>query len=45
MNKEILKKLQKLNQIKLDDAQENDVLAFFAKREGAVFTAPNKEER
>lgn len=36
MNKEILKRLQKLNQIKLDDAQENDVLAFFAKREGEI---------
>lgn len=36
MKKETLKKLQKLNQIKLDDAQENGVLAFFAKREGEI---------
>jgi aspartyl/glutamyl-tRNA(Asn/Gln) amidotransferase C subunit len=33
MNREILKKLEKLNQIKLDDMQEDSVLSFFAKRE------------
>ena len=33
MNKEILKRLEELNQIKLNDAQRDDVLSFFAKRE------------
>lgn len=33
MNRETLKKLEMLNQIKLDDAQENEVLSFFAKGE------------
>ena len=33
MNREILKKLEKLNQIQLDDMQEDSVLSFFAKRE------------
>ena len=36
MNKETLKRLEMLNQIKLDDAQENDVLSFFAKREAEL---------
>lgn len=33
MNKEALKGLEILNQIKLDDVQREDVLSFFAKRE------------
>jgi aspartyl/glutamyl-tRNA(Asn/Gln) amidotransferase C subunit len=33
MNKKALARLELLNQIKLDDVQKNDVLAFFAKRE------------
>ena len=33
MNKETLKNLEILNQIKLDDVQREDVLSFFAKRE------------
>ena len=33
MNKDNLKKLEALNQIKLTDAQKEDVLSFFAKRE------------
>ena len=33
MNKEALKRLETLNQIKLDDVQKEDVLSFFAKRE------------
>ena len=33
MNKEALKGLEILNQIKLDDVQREDVLSFFAERE------------
>lgn len=33
MNKEALKGLEVLNQIKLNDVQKEDVLSFFAKRE------------
>ena len=33
MNKETLKNLEILNQIKLNDVQTEDVLSFFAKRE------------
>ena len=33
MNKDALGHLEKLNQIKLNDVQKDDVLAFFAKRE------------
>lgn len=33
MNKEALKSLEVLNQIKLNDVQKEDVLSFFAKRE------------
>ena len=33
MNKDNLKKLEALNQIRLNDMQKEDVLAFFAKRE------------
>ena len=36
MNKETLKKLEMLNQIKLTDMQKEDVLSFFAKREADV---------
>ena len=36
MDKATLSRLEMLNQIKLDDAQKNDVLAFFAKREADV---------
>ena len=36
MNQESLKKLEALNQIKLTDAQKEDVLTFFAKREEDV---------
>ena len=36
MMREDLKKLEALNQIKLNDAQREDVLAFFAKREEDV---------
>ena len=36
MNKENLKKLEALNQIRLNDMQKEDVLSFFAKREEDV---------
>ena len=36
MEKIALARLEMLNQIKLDDAQKDDVLAFFAKREEEV---------
>ena len=36
MKRESLKKLETLNQIKLTDAQKEDVLSFFAKREEDV---------
>lgn len=36
MDKKTLTRLEALNQIKLDDAQKEDVLAFFAKREEDV---------
>ena len=32
MNSDILRRLQKLNQLKLTDAEESDVLAFFEKQ-------------
>lgn len=36
MNKVALARLEQLNQIKLTDAQKDDVLSFFAKREADV---------
>ena len=36
MEKRALGRLEMLNQLKLNDAQKNDVLAFFAKREEDV---------
>jgi aspartyl/glutamyl-tRNA(Asn/Gln) amidotransferase C subunit len=36
MDKKTLSRLEALNQIKLDDTQKEDVLAFFAKREEDV---------
>ena len=38
MDRETLKHLELLNQIKLDDAQKDDVLSFFAKREADLAT-------
>lgn len=34
MNSDILRRLQKLNQLKLTDSEERDVLAFFEKQSG-----------
>ena len=36
MNRELLARLEALNQIHLDEAQKDDVLAFFAKREAEL---------
>lgn len=36
MNRSALARLEMLNQIKLDDAQKDDVLSFFAKRQDDV---------
>ena len=46
MNKEALKGLEILNQIKLDDVQREDVLSFFAEREEemARLNAVNTDE-
>ena len=38
MDKTALARLEMLNQIKLDDAQKDDVLSFFAKREADLAT-------
>lgn len=38
MNKEILKRLEGLNQIKLNDAQKDEILSFFAKREAELLS-------
>lgn len=38
MDKTVLARLEMLNQIKLDDAQKDDVLSFFAKREADLAT-------
>ena len=36
MEKDTLIKLEKLNQLRLDDAQKEDVIAFFAKRDSEM---------
>ena len=36
MNSDILRRLQKLNQLKLTDSEERDVLAFFEKQGGEL---------
>lgn len=36
MNEDILRRLQKLNQLKLTDAEEKEVLAFFEKQKGEM---------
>lgn len=38
MNSDILRRLQKLNQLKLTDAEESDVLAFFEKQAAEMDT-------
>ena len=38
MNSDILRRLQKLNQLKLTDEEQSDVLAFFEKQEDKGFT-------
>ena len=38
MNGDILRRLQKLNQLKLTEAEERDVLAFFEKQKGEMDT-------
>ena len=38
MNKKALARLEMLNQIKLTDAQKEDVFSFFAKREAELLT-------
>lgn len=36
MDKEILRRLQKLNQLKLTESEESDMLAFFEKQKGEM---------
>lgn len=41
MDREILRRLEMLNQLKLTDEQKEDVLGFFEKREGELETINN----
>ena len=36
MDKDILRRLQKLNQLKLTESEESDMLAFFEKQKGEL---------